>query len=1239
MKDFCWGGKDKCNKSKEQNKQLNYDSIQDQRIVELTDDVGILTSDPFSNNNNDLPRIVDVTSLTKQDIIKTNGSNNRFTLTRVSGNKNPFNNNHRKVTTYSGLNLDSNENTNKKRKFEETIQVEQPAKRKPEQFQLVSFGSTHTNGNMPKTESIKGPNVITFGNTERNETSSPKQRNIKKPSQSTNKNSGFYSLPQVIKFPLAIKYEQADINKKVIPENQTLGNAIKTSTKQNSNYEIKRELIEREAKAQESISPVTKSTKELIISKTNEKEIQEYAKQQKDEKQVNKNSQDDKLLKFLLAINYDEADINKKVIPDNQTLGNTIKTSTKQDSNFEIKRELIEREEKAQESISPVTKSTKELIISKTNEREILEHVKQQSEGKQVKKKSKEDKFLSREFSKLSYYKRKLLKQEAEDKNETTMQCLKRKLEERSSDNYKIKVAFKKTKTSEQDTPNPNSTTHPNSTTQSYSTAHPNTTTHLNSTSNPNSTSTEKRKLQPTNEETVPFKHQKLNKSALIVASAQNNLVESPKSNTFKDVPNVKNIVEWFESETGKKPVVSLEKLNLSKIKDEHAQFRKVKGLSKSLESEYLSTIHPFKCGLCKATFSKANELLNHAKMSHNELSSKLNSNVLNAPAPQDSSIREKTETNNVSLERLDIMFDNAIKAAKLNKQPTSNPTGPNKEFPHNCKICSEGFKLEELLKLHLNLIHHITASFACFLCNLAFNNTSGIKAHIKYVHEILKCTHCQKQFANKFVLLTHMKCKHNKLIDEFKCEACNRYFAKSEFLERHLSVDHPNYTTTQQLSGTSSGPFTNPPLKKIPPQAAHLKSGEVQSMSKSAVISSSELHLKPATSHSTQTSPVETLPVKVGDQKITSFRCSTCPVYFNNRSAIEAHMKYVHPATTNTKKTVSEIKPSKPALFANVKKEQTVIEPVQHLVNLPISLPSSLSIVKIENNNSKPLSNEQGKPRLIIPSIKCLICSQNFSNMTLHDIHVRTHHKPQPHLSNETNFKAKLRVLQDVSNLKNRPMTESDQGKKTQNTSVKGVTGFKCKTCNKGFAHKGFYEKHLRTMHIDQNMTKTAESQPAKTAKPAGTINKKTWPFSCGKCGMGFDNQILVVQHVRIKHAAVQPMKSSRPAAKLPNFPNKLFDIQNSRLPNQPNQIFDKSKIKFVDPMTILQKGLDELSQTLKSSFTQNVKIEKKDPFANNNNTIKKAKMMNDEYWSYLNNMKNKSFDDLNVKKAKRFL
>jgi hypothetical protein len=327
--------------------------------------------------------------------------------------------------------------------------------------------------------------------------------------------------------------------------------------------------------------------------------------------------------------------------------------------------------------------------------------------------------------------------------------------------------------------------------------------------------------------------------------------------------------------------------------------------------------------------------------------------------------------------------------------------------------------------------------------------------------------------------------------------------------------------------------------------------------------------------------------------------------------------MKTLHPAITNTNPILnSEISIRKQVApivqHSNKYKQQIAFESATRKISKPILLPT------LENTYHK--IPEKAKPMLILPSFECLICCQSFSNMVLHDLHVRTQHKPEPQMSTNKNSQ----VLQEVTNITNSARTALDQGST--------VEGFKCVFDNKVFAHRGFYETHMKTVHTTQNKAKTFDSHTAKTLIPAPT---KSWPFQCGKCLMGFPNQILVAEHVKTFHLAVSAMKSK--TSFTTGFPDNLFNLPSSSayVPSHSNK--DDSNLinmNFDDPMAILQRGLDELTQTLKSSLKPVIEDPLKD-----NHIQKKAKKINNENWSYLRDTNDSSFADLKVKKSKEII
>ncbi|CRK95899.1 CLUMA_CG009345, isoform A [Clunio marinus] len=224
------------------------------------------------------------------------------------------------------------------------------------------------------------------------------------------------------------------------------------------------------------------------------------------------------------------------------------------------------------------------------------------------------------------------------------------------------------------------------------------------------------------------------------------------------------------------------------------------------------SSIKPYQCDVCGKKFcTKANlahHIITHINLEHRTRdfhcqickSSFFDKHRLKAHMI---GVHEKPKHLNCSLCRRTFMTEEGFKNHKI--RPCSLP----------CEICGKMFR-KDILKTHLNAMHfnikpyecdicgkkfcksylafhmnmhigleHQKKDFHCQICGSSFFFRSGLKAHIRNVHEKkLTCLLCEKTFKNKESLKDHKLLPHN-----LPCDICGKRFPTKHSLQIHQNM------------------------------------------------------------------------------------------------------------------------------------------------------------------------------------------------------------------------------------------------------------------------------------------------------------------------------------------------------------------------------------------------------------------------------------------------------------------
>jgi len=178
---------------------------------------------------------------------------------------------------------------------------------------------------------------------------------------------------------------------------------------------------------------------------------------------------------------------------------------------------------------------------------------------------------------------------------------------------------------------------------------------------------------------------------------------------------------------------------------------------------------------------------------------------------------------------------------------------------------------------------------------------------------------------------------------------------------------------------------------------------------------------------------------VKIPVRSINTFQCDTCNRIFINKIQFENHIKLEHQA-------------AKPNL--TIEKLHSSSKRSDHR----------------KQDCSKTLTSQTGHGKNLIDEPRRVILTQ-----------------PEVIILDEPEIHDKsVPIIMESNKISLESKTKKEDGQKKLDRKEKGSNGeakkFRCETCGKGFAHKGFYERHQRTMHKNSNLSfpvkRTIENQ-----------------------------------------------------------------------------------------------------------------------------------------------------------------
>ena len=207
------------------------------------------------------------------------------------------------------------------------------------------------------------------------------------------------------------------------------------------------------------------------------------------------------------------------------------------------------------------------------------------------------------------------------------------------------------------------------------------------------------------------------------------------------------------------------------------------------------------------------------------------------------------------------------------------------------CDQCNRSFCTRTSLIYHLQSEHLGTGSVKCYKCCLKFETKDQLNNHIEKIHfqESFKCDCCEKSFAKKENLLRHQS--DHKSSDfmrcDFKCDKCDSVFRWKTSFQRHMKEIYNANKTVKNVCTLCDKECCTTKLLK-----AHMKlKHETQNKrcSKCGLTFTEEVNLKRHLENA----------LKDGNEK---YSCDQCPRSFCTRTTLTRHLETKHDGIGNFK-------------------------------------------------------------------------------------------------------------------------------------------------------------------------------------------------------------------------------------------------------------------------------------------------------------------------------------------------
>ena len=331
-----------------------------------------------------------------------------------------------------------------------------------------------------------------------------------------------------------------------------------------------------------------------------------------------------------------------------------------------------------------------------------------------------------------------------------------------------------------------------------------------------------------------------------------------------------------------------------------------------------------YKCHLCDRTYTLSGSLNRHFRKSHPNYKKLKSENSIHSNQTSE----KKSKTVKRMNSKIHSMLMNLTPISLTPKKLKVDKSLLKVDKLFNCDECGKGFRNIHQTNRHKNSVHGGIKNHHCPFCDLRYSRSDALKLHISKKHEkqrkkTHKCKLCDKAFVQPCSLSRHLKKSHKKsekLIEEiektsksnqiisdqksivssnqealllsdddddgkglqdnkiFKCDACEKSFARNSKLIRHINGVHRGIKNYQcPVCDKKFGQYSN--LKQ------HIiKRHNVQKIKKNHSAKNGSLE-----SDGTSQNRLK------NDDDSKKYKCELCIKYFSQRGHLNRHFKKEH--------------------------------------------------------------------------------------------------------------------------------------------------------------------------------------------------------------------------------------------------------------------------------------------------------------------------------------------------------
>jgi len=316
------------------------------------------------------------------------------------------------------------------------------------------------------------------------------------------------------------------------------------------------------------------------------------------------------------------------------------------------------------------------------------------------------------------------------------------------------------------------------------------------------------------------------------------------------------------------------------------------------------------------------------------------------------------------------------------------HPLSNRSKKPFHCSQCDKGFAQKIHLETHLKNVHLKDKPFKCGTCNYSCANKGMLDKHIRIVHNKerpFKCQVCGSSFGQKVHMDAHINAVHiqNR---PFKCDACVYCATTKGLLDKHYRTVH------QKVK-----PFACDICQSRFGQKAHLSKHIVTVHKKEKPYKCEDCDYQGSTKTNLNKH------VALVHHKEKPYSCNLCPgAKFGQKAHLDNHTRQVHGGNVVMPSNASIVTVALTDSLQAPTSEQTLGNYVvvssaaaAAASPLPVAAPAPIFLSDVAARPVTTSSLTQPDPTEL--QHKCIHCSESFSTSNNLRIHVVTVHETNP--------------------------------------------------------------------------------------------------------------------------------------------------------------------------------------------------------------------------------------------------